>query len=158
MIGGMEFEEFDQRVRSLRTRAARTGFEGVEDDKVIEGLTASADEIAEAERALGASLPAQYRTFMMRYGGGAFGFLDLLPIPGAGSAHHLEDVVSISQAEFPDGSFVAVAPVGTGDYWCFPVVAGRCRNDVWFHPHDAGDPTPAAPGFLDFVARHGTQP
>ena len=155
----MDFEEFDQHVQSLRARAARSGFEEIEDFKVIEGLTASAEEIAEAERALGSTLPARYKTFMMRYGGGQFGFLDLLPIPTAGSAHHhVDDVVSVSQAEFPDGSFVAVAPVGTGDYWCFPVLDGQCSDEVWFHYHDASDPTPEAVDFLDFMARRGTQP
>ncbi|MEV1147917.1 SMI1/KNR4 family protein [Micromonospora sp. NPDC049799] len=158
MIDGMDFEEFDQHVQSLRARTAQSGFEAIEDFKVIEGLTASAEEIAEAERALGATLPAQYKAFMMRYGGGSFGFLDLLPIPTAGSAHHVDDVVSVSQAEFPDGSFVAVAPVGTGDYWCFPAIDGRCSDEVWFHYHDADDPTLGAPDFLHFAARHGTQP
>ncbi|NYF57308.1 SMI1/KNR4 family protein [Micromonospora purpureochromogenes] len=158
MIDGMDIEEFDQHVQSLRARAARSGFEAIEDFKVIEGLTASADEIAEAERALGVTLPAQYKAFMMRYGGGQFGFLDLLPIPAAGSSHHVDDVVSVSQAEFRDESFVAVAPVGTGDYWCFPVLDGRCSDEVWFHYHDVGDPTPEAGDFLEFVARRGTQP
>ncbi|MFI6332825.1 SMI1/KNR4 family protein [Micromonospora chersina] len=158
MIDGMDFEEFDQQVQSLRARAARSGYEEIEDFKVIEGLTASAENIAETERALGATLPPQYKTFMMRYGGGQFGFLDLLPIPTAASAHHVDDVVSVSQAEFPDGSFVTVAPVGTGDYWCFPVLDGRCSDEVWFHYHDIDAPTLDAPDFLDFVARHGIQP
>ncbi|MEU6074238.1 SMI1/KNR4 family protein [Micromonospora sp. NPDC047074] len=154
----MDLEEFDQHVQSLRTRAARSGFEEIEDFKVIEGLTVSAEDITEAERALGATLPEPYKAFMLRYGGGQFGFLDLLPMPTASSAHHVDDVVYVSQAEFPDGSFVAVAPVGTGDYWCFPVLDGRCSDEVWFHYHDADDPTLEAPDFLDFVARRGTQP
>ncbi|MET8912411.1 SMI1/KNR4 family protein [Micromonospora sp. NPDC004551] len=158
MIDGMDFEEFDQHVQSLRARAARSGFEEIEDFKVIEGLTASAEDITEAERALGATLPEQYKAFMLRYGGGQFGFLDLLPIPTAASAHHIDDVVSASRAEFPDGSFVAVAPVGTGDYWCFPVLDGGCSDEVWFRHHDADDPTLEAPDFLNFVARRGTQP
>jgi len=157
MIDGMDFEEFDQHAQSLRARAAQSGFEAIEDFTVIEGLTASAEDIAAAERALGATLPAQYKAFMRRYGGGQFGFLDLLPIPTAGSAQHVDDVVSVSQAKFPDGSFVAVAPVGTGDYWCFPVLDGRCSDEMWFHYHDADDPTLEAPDFLDFVARRGTQ-
>ncbi|MFI5490476.1 SMI1/KNR4 family protein [Micromonospora echinaurantiaca] len=158
MIDGMDLEQFDHHVQSLRARAARSGFEEIEDFKVTEGLTASAEEIAEAERALGVTLPKQYKAFMRRYGGGQFGFLDLLPIPTAGSAHHVDDVVSISQAEFPDGSFVAVAPVGTGDYWCFPVLDGRCSDEVWFHYHDVDEPSLEAPGFLEFAARLGIRP
>ncbi|MFI7335827.1 hypothetical protein [Micromonospora aurantiaca (nom. illeg.)] len=51
-----------------------------------------------------------------------------------------------------------MAPVGTGDYWCFPVLDGRCSNEVWFHYHGADDSTLEAPDFLDFAARRGTQP
>lgn len=101
MIDGMDFEEFDQHVQLLRARAARSGFEEIEDFKVIEGLTTSAEEIADAERALGVTLPAQYKTFMMRYGGGQFGFLDLLLISATGPPHH-DDVVFVSRAEIPD--------------------------------------------------------
>jgi hypothetical protein len=50
---------------------------------------------------------------------------------------------------------VAVAPVGTGDYWGFPVVDGRCLDEVWFHFHDAGDAELDASDFLEFVARRG---
>ncbi|MCP3785211.1 SMI1/KNR4 family protein [Micromonospora sp. A3M-1-15] len=154
----MEFEEFDQHVASLLDRAARSGVAAIEDFALIEGLTASAQEIAEAERALGAALPAKYKAFMLRYGAGQFGFLDLLPIPAAGATRHDEDVVAVSQAEFPDGAFVAVAPVGTGDYWCFPVLEGRCRDEVLFHYHDGGAPTWEAPDFLEFVAAKGIRP
>ncbi|MGV9806463.1 SMI1/KNR4 family protein [Micromonospora chersina] len=154
----MDFEEFDRHVQSLRARAARSGFEEIEDFKVIEGLTASAKEIAEAERVLSATLPVQYKAFMMRYGGGQFGFLDLFAIPSIGILQEVEDVVSVSRAEFPDGSFVAVAPVGTGDYWCFPVIDRRCGDEVWFHYHDVDEPTLEAPGFLEFVARLGIRP
>jgi hypothetical protein len=66
-----------------------------------------------------------------------------------------EDVVSVSQREDPTGSFVAVAPVGTGDYWGFPVINVRCSDQVRFHFHDAGQPELAANDFLTFVANRG---
>ena len=78
MIDDVDSEAFDQHVQSLRARAARSGLDATEDFKVIEGLTASAGEITAAEQALGATLPTQYKAFMMHYGGGQFGFLDLL--------------------------------------------------------------------------------
>ncbi|MFI7335826.1 SMI1/KNR4 family protein [Micromonospora aurantiaca (nom. illeg.)] len=86
MIDGMDFEEFDQHVQALRARAAGSGSEEGEDFTVIEGLTATAEDTAAAEQALGATLPEQYKAFMRRYGGGQFGFLDLLPIPTPGYA------------------------------------------------------------------------
>src|SRR6266540_630166 len=66
-----------------------------------------------------------------------------------------DDVVSVSKREDPAGSFVAVAPVGTGDYWGFPVINGRCSDQVWFRFHDAGAPELAANDFLTFVANRG---
>src|SRR5690349_21651506 len=131
----MEFEQFDQLVEPLRLRAV--AFDE-EDFKLIEARTASPEELADAERALGATLPAQYKMFMERYGGGMFGFVDLLPVRAGRSRKDVDDIVSVSRAEFPDGSAVALAPVGTGDFWGFPVEDGRCRGEVWFYYHDAG--------------------
>ncbi|WP_239159338.1 SMI1/KNR4 family protein [Winogradskya humida] len=61
--------------------------------------------------------------------------------------------------EFPDRSFVAVAAVGTGDHWGFPVEEGRCLEQVWFHFHDAGDDDEiVAADFLEFLAAHALRP
>jgi hypothetical protein len=124
---------------------------------LIEGRTASVNELASIEELLGAVLPMQYKTFMIRYGGGPFGFVGLLPLTGQPS-DGAENVVSVNRELFPDGSFVAVAAVGTGDYWGFPVVNGRCLDEVWFHFHDAGDDELEACDFLEFVARQGLTP
>jgi hypothetical protein len=87
---------------------------------------------------------------MTRYGGGQFGSVDLLPITSATPGR--EDVVSASTREDPTGSFVAIAPVGTGDYWGFPLINGQCSDQVWFRFHDAGEPELTANDFLTFVA------
>jgi hypothetical protein len=151
----VDFEEFDRLTAPLRERSAtmagRYGF------PLIGAHTASPEDIAWAESALGVTLPAKYKTLMSRYGGGQFGFVDLLPVR-ATSARHRDDIVSVSQKEFPDGSYVAVAPVGTGDFWGFPVADARCRDEVWFCFHDAGEPAAVASDFLEFIARHGIQP
>lgn len=52
-------------------------------------------------------------------------------------------------------SFIAVALVGTGDHWGFPVTGGRCHEQVRFRYHDAGDDEPVAHDVLDFVASRG---
>ncbi|MEV4759934.1 SMI1/KNR4 family protein [Micromonospora sp. NPDC049559] len=150
----MDFAEFDRLVEPLRERSAR--MVAAHDFPLIEARTATDDEIASAERALGVVLPARYKAFMVRYGGGQFGFVDLLTVPGRG-ADGVDDIVSVSRGEFPDGSFLAVAPVGTGDYWGFPVTDGRCHDEVWFRFHDAGEPTKEAADFLEFVARRGVR-
>jgi hypothetical protein len=146
----VDFTEFDRLVEPLRARSA--AMQAAHGFALIEARTASAEELLDAEQRLGATLPSQYKTFMMRYGGGQFGSIDLLPVSAASGG---EDVVSVSQREDPTGSFVAVAPVGTGDHWSFPVINGRCNDQVWFRFHDAGDPELVANDFLTFVANHG---
>lgn len=146
----VDFPEFDRLVAPLRVRSA--AIQAAYGFALIGARTASLQELLDAEKRLGATLPSRYKTFMVRYGGGQFGSIDLLPVTPTASG---EDVVSASQREDPTGSFVAVAPVGTGDYWGFPVINGRCSDQVWFRFHDAGDPELAADDFLTFVANHG---
>jgi antitoxin YobK len=122
-LAAVDFTEFDRLVEPMRARSAALqaeyGF------ALIDARAASAQELLEAEEHLGATLPSQYKTFMMHYGGGQFGLIDLLPVtPIRGD----DDIVSVNQRENPAGSFVAIAPVGTGDYWGFPVTNGRCSD------------------------------
>ena len=85
------------------------------------------------------------------------GLAELLPVGARGSGDG-DDIVSVCRRTLPDGSFVAVAPVGTGDFWGFPVRAGRCRDEVWLHFRGGGDPAPEDADFLDFLARVGVRP
>jgi hypothetical protein len=151
----MDLAEFDRLAESLRHRSAlATATDGL---PLIEGFTSTAQEITDVEQHLGVTLPDKYKSFMMRYGGGGFGFVELIPLTSPPSAG-IQDLDSLNREEFPDRSFIAVAPVGTGDYWGFPVTHGRCHDQVWFHFHDADDPELDADDFLEFVARHGLQP
>lgn len=148
----MELIEFDALAEPLRQRSAASlasyGF------ALIEGRTATTGQIAAAEQRLDVILPNKYKVFMMRYGGGMFGFVDLLPVV----ADDGDDICSLNRHEFPDGSFIAIAAVGTGDYWGFPVTNGHCRDQVWFRYHDADDHEPVANDFFEFVAQHGLRP
>ncbi|MDI6105896.1 hypothetical protein QLQ12_45730 [Actinoplanes sp. NEAU-A12] len=62
------------------------------------------------------------------------------------------------RGEVADRGFLAIAPVGTGDHWGFPVIDGCCSEQVWFHFHDAGDDELVAQDFLEFVASRGLKP
>lgn len=73
----------------------------------------------------------------------------------AGNEDNEGDICSINRHEYPDATFIAIAPVGTGDYWGFPVANGHCDDQVWFQYHDADNQEPVANDFLEFVARHG---
>jgi hypothetical protein len=148
----MEFAEFDELVEVLRQES--TASQAEHGFALIDGWVATAGEIADVERRMGVIFPDKYKIFMIRYGGGEFGFVDLFPVVTGGQMHE-DDLWTVNSREFPDRSFVAVAPVGTGDYWGFPVTDGRCHGEIWFHFHDAGAPQFEAADFLEFVANHG---
>ncbi|MEV0134545.1 SMI1/KNR4 family protein [Dactylosporangium sp. NPDC050688] len=135
----------------LRRTAAADAEHGL---GLVYGRTATAAEIAAVERAMGVVLPEQYKAFMTQYGGGIFGFLELFPVV-ARPHEYRDNLRTVNDAEFPDRTFVAVAVVGTGDHWGFPVTGGRCHDQVWFHFHDDANHEPVAGDFLEFVARHG---
>ncbi|WP_433796518.1 SMI1/KNR4 family protein [Actinoplanes sp. CA-252034] len=147
----MDPTEFDALAEPLRERsaamAAEHGF------SLIEGRTATAEEITAVELSMGVVLPDKYKAFMMRHGGGMFGFLDLFPIVSTPGRY--DDLETVNDDEFPDRGFVVVSPVGTGDHWGFPVTDGRCHDAVWFHFHDDPDDELVAADFLEFVAEHG---
>ena len=148
----MDLTEFDVLAEGLRAKSAASqsnyGF------ALIDGRVAGDDEIAYVERRMGVALPAGYKAFMRSYGGGMFGLVDLLPIVAEPDGSE-DDLLTVNDREFPDRTFVAVAPVGTGDYWAFPVADRRCRDEVCFCFHDGGEPEPVAADFLEFVASHG---
>ncbi|GAA0577171.1 hypothetical protein GCM10010172_72350 [Paractinoplanes ferrugineus] len=148
----MDPTEFDALAEGMHAKSAASqanyGF------ALIDGRVAGDDEIAFVERRMGVALPTAFKAFMRSYGGGMFGFIDLLPIVVEPDGRE-DDLLTVNDREFPDRSFVAVAPVGTGDYWAFPVADGRCRDEVWFCFHDGGEPEAVAADFLEFVASHG---
>jgi antitoxin YobK len=143
----VELAEFDSYADVLRRRAA--AMEAVAGFALIEGRTATAEQIAAVEREMGVALPGKWTAFMIRYGGGVFGFIELFAI---------DELRAINDQEFPGRDFVAVAAVGTGDHWGFPVSDGRCHDEVWFRFHDAGDDELVAADFLEFVAARGVRP
>ncbi len=150
----MEFAEFDQIVDDARAEEAAMSLPPPL--KVVDLMPASSDALARAEQLLHVRLPDKYRTFMTRYGGGQLKFLDILPVEPFGRLR--TGMISVNQAEFPDGSFVAVAPVGTGDWWGFRTTDGASEDAVYFRDHEDGHLEFVANDFLDFVALRGLHP
>lgn len=147
----MEFEEFETHLAAARTK--RAGLSSGEGFDVFEGRLASQEDLVAAERALRVQLPDDYKEFMKRHGGGMFLFLDLLPV--SGSDDQEDDLVKVNLRDFADIAFVAVAPVGTGDWWGFSVTEGRCASQVSFWDHEDGSVQVEVDTFLGFVAREG---
>lgn len=147
----MEFEEFEAHLSAARAR--RTSLSSPGGFDFFASRVTSESELSEVEKALRVQLPGEYKEFMKRHGGGMFLFLDLLPV--ITSDDQGDDLLRVNTQEFKVADFVAVAPVGTGDWWGFSVIEGRCANQVDFSDHEDGRVEFEATGFLDFLAREG---
>ncbi|GAB7108380.1 hypothetical protein JCM4814A_66940 [Streptomyces phaeofaciens JCM 4814] len=143
----MEFEEFEIRLSAVRAeRAGRTLPEGFQ---LFDSWAASDVDLMRVEQELQVRLPGKYKEFMRRHGAGQFLFLDLLPVVSVDEDG--DDLLSVNRAEFPSGGFVAVAPVGTGDWWGFSVVDGVCLERVDFVDHEDGHIEFLYADFLEFL-------
>jgi antitoxin YobK len=142
----LDFEEFDVLVEDARAVQAGRGLPG--EIRFFDSWRASEADIERAESELTVRLPQKYKEFMRRYGGGMFLYVDLLPIVTPDG--RTEDLLEVNGGEFDPAHFVAVAPVGTGDWWGFMVV-----NGIYMLFHDDGSATKFADDFLEFVARQG---
>ncbi|MEV8065065.1 SMI1/KNR4 family protein [Streptomyces sp. NPDC085995] len=147
----MEFEEFEAILSAARTE--RAGQSLPEGFQLFDSWVASDADLSHAEQTLRARLPEKYKEFMRRHGAGQFLFLDLLPVVSVDEQQ--DDLLSVNEEEFRGGEFVAVAPVGTGDWWGFRVVDGVCLDRVDFVDHEDGSVSSAYSDFLEFLARRG---
>ncbi|MFI6662809.1 SMI1/KNR4 family protein [Streptomyces sp. NPDC050523] len=149
----MEFEEFEASLTAVR--AARESRNLPEGFQLFDLRVASEADLQHVERELHVSLPGKYREFMLRHGGGQFLFLDLLPASSGDS--YEEDLIRVNGGGLDSSRFIAVSPVGTGDWWGFSVVDGNCLDQVDFMDHEDGSISFAYPDFLEFLSRKGLQ-
>lgn len=148
----MEVEEFEvlllQGVRAARARRTLP-----EEFQAFDSWRASDADIDRAETELDTRLPEKYKEFMRRHGGGMFLFVDLLPVISPDG--RAEDLIEVNRGRSRAASFMAVAPVGTGDWWGFSISDRVCEDAVDFLDHEDGTVTRWASDFLEFVARQG---
>ncbi|MGW7517196.1 SMI1/KNR4 family protein [Streptomyces sp. NPDC054796] len=143
----MEFEEFEEKLRAAQQKHAPPG--RPPELHPFDSWTASDEDIARVQEELGSTLPRKYTEFMRRHGGGQFLFVDLLPVL---SHDGTEDDLVTSNREINATGFIAVAPVGTGDWWGFHSVKGECGDEVIFLDHEDGSTQLAAADFLEFLS------
>ena len=105
--------------------------------RILDAMRATEDELSTTESQLGTQLPAKYKQVMTTYGGGMFGFVDLLPVraPNGGA----DDLVKANTGSYVIADFVAVAPVGSGDMWGFATSGGVCAEVVSIWDHETGE-------------------
>ncbi|MER5918230.1 SMI1/KNR4 family protein [Streptomyces sp. NPDC001982] len=146
----MELAEFAAILKSVRSARPGNFPSGVQP---FDCRLASDSEIRQVENELNVRLPEKYKEFMQRYGGGEFLFVDLLPLVSLDG--RAEDVVGVNQREPWSNDFVAVSPVGTGDWWGFDAVDGVCGDEVYMRIFEDGSREVWACDFLEFVSRQG---
>lgn len=95
----------------------------------------------------------KYKEFHRRVGGGSFLYLDIVPIVDADG--DFDDLATVNQGAMSIPGFVAVAPVGTGDWYGFPVLDGVCDEHVFFWDHETGEIQEESADFLEFLAKQG---
>ncbi|GIF25587.1 hypothetical protein BJ973_003865 [Actinoplanes tereljensis] len=141
----MDFADFREIVEETRAAHASKGYPP--EIRLLDEVRADDDDIAAAEAELGLRFPEKYRQVMTTYGGGMFGFIDLLAVR--------DGLLRENTGAYAVAGFVSVAPVGSGDMWGFAVHDGRCEETVSMHLHDIGEVVFAATDFLEFVATRG---
>ncbi|MEU8412009.1 SMI1/KNR4 family protein [Amycolatopsis japonica] len=96
----MDFAEFDGLVSRTQAELSEEPPEGF---AAFDAWRSSEEDIARAEDELDVRLPSQYKEFMLRYGGGGFLFLDLLPI--VAPDRRIEDLVSVNLGSLRESGF-----------------------------------------------------
>lgn len=122
----MDFEVFKELVE--KTRNDHPVWFGIESDE-----SPAATTITEAERKLGAKLPADYKNFIFEYGGGYFAFSNVYSLE-SGSDWNLVDV----NYKYNDirNRYVLISENGAGDFYGFKVVDGVCEPQIHFYDHE----------------------
>jgi hypothetical protein len=143
-------EEFEELV--ARVRRDRPVWFGLESDAL-----AGDAEVNEAEAALGVALPAEYREFVKRFGGGCFALANVFSVVSESDWSIVRR--NLVSALVTGAGFVAVSDNGVGDYYGFRVRDGACEAQVSIFDHSAGEVAPTEFGDLfEFLARKALAP
>ncbi len=126
--------------------------------KIIDMALAERPEPAVSEQELlafetrqGVSLPADFRHFVQRYGGGEFAFITVLSLLP-------ESEFFIGRSTHLIGSgFLPVIDNGCGDFYGFRVIDGRCSDALYFADHEQSYElsNTTYPDFFSYVVREG---
>lgn len=139
----MEFEQFEKRVE--KARAEQPLLFGLERDAIPDR-----EEISRFQQEYGVRLPEQYIQFVLRYGGGYFGYTVLYSLD-RGSPFYL----GAHNTKEP-GELLFIGENGCGDSYAFCVREGRCSEAVVLWEHEEGRVLPAAfSDLFDYLIKTG---
>lgn len=132
----MEFAAFEKTVQECKSIKPIL-FE-LEHDEIL-----SADEITEFENRFQIRLPEKYKTFLLKYGGGFFGYANVYSLDKNSSFYLLD------HNDIPIGQYLRIADNGCGDHYLFRVDEPKCSEQVFFYEHDTK--TVCSTGYADIL-------
>lgn len=143
-----EFRQIDARYRAERPKLFRLS----RPDR-----PATATEIEEVEKRLGAQLPDKFKAFLMEYGGGDFA-LEAIYSATPESDLYLPTKVEFAHRVLPS-SYVPISDDGAGGYYVLEVRDGLASERVHYFDSDSGEVEPTEfNDSLAFIARYAYEP
>ncbi len=140
----MKFEQFE--ILAKRFQQSKPRWFMLEADRL-----ASAQDVTNAQDALGLNFPIDYIRFLKKFGGGYFAFVNIFSVDPAGEWY----IVTMNQ-EIGRRDFLAISDNGTGDYYGFLVKDVSCAPGIVFLDHENQQIKPTKyPDILTFIVQVG---
>lgn len=121
----MEFTTFSEIVNKTKIKIP-TLF-GLEHDVIP-----SVDDISKFEEQNHIQLTEKYKQFLLKYGGGFFGYTNLY------SLDKNSDFYLLNYNDIPIRNILYIADNGCGDNYALKIVETKCQNTIIFYEHDTG--------------------
>ena len=121
----MEFVTFNEIIEKTKIEAPILF--GLEHDVIP-----SEKDISKFEEQYKIQLTEKYKQFLLKYGGGLFGYANLYSLD-KGSSFYL-----LNYNDIPLMKILFIADNGCGDYYALKVVETKCQDAILFYEHDTG--------------------
>lgn len=92
----------------------------------------SEEDILKFEEQHNIQLTEKYKQFLLKYGGGFFGYANLYSLDEDSSFYLL------NYNDIPLTNILCVADNGCGDYYALKIVETKCQDAILFCEHDTG--------------------
>ncbi|GFM66081.1 hypothetical protein PSCICJ_21990 [Pseudomonas cichorii] len=97
---------------------------------------ANENSIALAQKELNAIFPDEYIQFIKRYGGGYFALGVVFSLDPSSDFN----LVEINKRESHSrSSYILCSENGSGDFYGFKVINGKCLSEIYFLDHETGE-------------------
>lgn len=119
----MEIREFNEIVGNVKIK-----------NPILFGLghdtIPSENDIIEYEKQNNVQLTEKYKQFLLKYGGGFFGFQNIY------SLDKQSDFYIANHNSYPLGTILNIADNGCGDYYSLKIINGICQDAIVFYDHE----------------------